>query len=415
MSLSVHPSVGWSVCHKRAGIFISIFLSHNLFNYLRRIEVWKRKLKAFLSEFDVRLWISSGILVETLFFLIFNILWLTGDVFMDIITCNKFFQDGQTKWGAANLFFIFNPFFLRFFTCFLEAIKTGSSRNVLTNILEILTSCKLIDILKEASLCLPFIQTYWSIHCWRQMKMQQIYLSKMSHLFRIHQDSTKAALYEAFGEAAPMLIFNLYIFLNTGYISWPQILSAITGTLTLSLTGVRVFFLYRSDSEVDANPILRLKLIVMPWMICNTASSIVLWTYITAYTHIYTFIALPFVFAVILGVTLAFLQSNQQGDSKSFTSVEASLISTFLPCVVGNHESFFIRQMIGTNLGKISMLSCIWAVNAISKNVFYQPLVACISRATNSSHGSSEVFCDSLSTCFCSTTCEEDDILYKTR
>ena len=251
-------------------------------------------MKNFFMGFNLKLWWEKGVFKDIFLFLVFNIILLTLDVFLDIKTCGQFFLSGDILWATLNMYMIFNPFILRFISNFVIELKTEESWFAK---IKMMFSCdKILEMTMKSSSCLPIVQTIENIRHWQEMKIQKIFLTKAKAIFGIQRKSIINSMFESFAEGAPCLILNLYILCVTGYMSETQIISVVVGVTALSLTAVKIFFLYRSEDEVEVEPGWRLILLTIFPMMINTIASILLWTYISAHMGGYVVIAVLVVF-----------------------------------------------------------------------------------------------------------------------
>jgi hypothetical protein len=380
-------------------------------------------------------------------FLVFNILVLTSDVALDVFTCQEFFENGNTAWACINLFMIFNPFLLRSVFSFITEMKNDESKSLIKTIKEVFL---------KSSACLPLVQSFKNIQSWRRMKHQKIYLTNASQIFSLQGESIVNSMFETFAEGAPCQILNLYIFMLIGYMSRTQIISICLSVVSLSLTGVKLFFLYRAEDEVEVDPGWRLILLTIFPMMINTIASIILWTFIASHTGGYIALAILFVFLVnwiSIQCVTCYTQNTQNTENAqktqdterpeqplddqvfnfTFSDVETAMISTLLPCVVGAKKGVFMAQILATNLSKLGVLSCIWFLQWYTPEEYKYnpwflntPLVTCVTEGAfttepfcsdleNTTFQNGACYCSSLQSCFCGFGCPDVQINLKKR
>ena len=392
---------------------------------------WRRPLNY------VFLWIKKGVWKEILIFLVFNILLLTSDVAFDILTCKEFFENGNTAWAYINLFMIFNPFLLRSVFLFIAEMKNGESKSLIKTIKEVFLT---------SSACLPLVQTIRNIQRWhqliRQLILQKIYSTEASKIFRFQGTSIVNSMFETFAEGAPCQILNLYIFMLIGYMSRTQIISICLSIVSLSITGVKLFFFYRAEYEIEVDPGWRLILLTIFPMMINTIASIISWTFIASHTGGYIVLAILFVFFVNW-ISIQCVKCNTQNTQNTENAqntqdterpeqlldelflVWTAMISTLLPCVVGAKKGVFMAQILATNLSKLGVLSCIWFLqwytpeeNKYNHWFLNTPLVTCVTEGVfttepfcsdleNTTFQNGPCYCSSLQSCFCGFSCPE--------
>ena len=402
-----------------------------------------RVMKNFFLGLNLKLWWEKGVFKDIFLFLVFNIILLTIDVILDIKTCIQFFLSGNILWAMLNFYMIFNPFILRFFSNFVIKLTTEKRRSSKMKIMSF--SCKIWETIEKSYSCLPLFQTIKNIKSWQEMKTQKIYLTRAKAIFGIQCESIVNSIFEAFGEGAPCQILNLYIFLATGYMSETQIISVVVGAVSLSLTSIKIFFLYRSEDEVEVEPGWRLILLTIFPMMINTVASILLWTFIAAHTGGYVVFVVLVVFvlnwASIQLATLSYKKEIIQGSETfenevsdidggdreeevfnfTFTNLEVAMISTLLPCVVGKTRGIYVSQLLCTNISKLVILSCIWYLQWYIPTEHWflnTSLVTCIDQMNDTEYllcterkinatNSNPCICGSLQNCFCGYSCSE--------
>ena len=380
-------------------------------------------------------WMEKGVIGKIGLFFFFNIILLTLDVLFDILTCHQFIMDGYIHWGMINLCMIFCPFVLRLIFGFVNELKyVDSSKYPTLYRKSIFVSCYSIEKICLTSLeCLPLFQTIHNVRKWQKMKYQALFLSDNKILFELQTTTIMNAMIETFAEGAPCQIINLYIFMMTGYMTVTQIISVCLGIFSLSTTGVKIFLLYRAEDEIEVDPGMRLTFLILPCMIINTAASILLWTYLAAYTKGYIVIVILVVFLMNwISITCAKKTKHQPqlndqlSDKKvynfSFSDVETAMISTLLPCVVGTNRSVFMSQLLATNISKLCILCFIWfRWDALSLNT---PLVTCVNMNASELYcaepnvtNSKDEYqcCTSIQSCFCGYNCDASQLGQKIR
>ena len=397
-----------------------------------------QKTKSFISGFHLNpsVWMEKGVIVKIGLFLFFNIILLTLDVLFDILTCHQFIMDGYIHWGMINLCMIFCPFVLRLIFGFVNELKYVDSSKYPTLCLKstgiMFSFNRIKKIFLSAFECFPLYQTFHNVQKWQKMKYQALFSNNNKILFGIQTTTIMNAMIETFAEGAPCQIINLYIFMMTGYMTRIQIWSVCLGIFSLSWTGV-IFLLYRAEDEIEVDPGMRLTFLILPCMIINTAASILLWTYLAAYTKGYIVIVILVVFLMNwIFITCAKKTKHQPqlndqlSDEKvynfSFSDVETAMISTLLPCVVGTNRSVFMSQLLATNISKICILCFIWfRWDALSLNT---PLVTCVNMNASELYcaepnvtNSKDEYkcCTSIQSCFCGYNCDESQIGQKIR
>ena len=134
---------------------------------------------------------------------------------LDLKTSLQFYRDGEPRWALINTCSVFMPFVFRFIS-FIEEFKRNGSK------FRCLGTQKA---LRKAGLCLPFVKTYHAVSRLRKMREQAVFLTSATKLNKVMKENSQSAIFEAFLEAAPCQILNIYIFLVTGTIMQTQVAS----------------------------------------------------------------------------------------------------------------------------------------------------------------------------------------------
>ena len=343
--------------------------------------------------FDLKKMKETGGLLDLALFLIADIILLTLDVFLDLSTTLEFYTEGYVNFAAISFAFIFLPFCIRFLMALNKTTKMGLSQLSL--------------LLWRACHSLPVVQTYQAVLRFIVMWEQSVFTTSAMMVNSIKEENAIAAIYEGCLEAAPSQIFNLYLILVTGSFTPAQLASMITSLLTLSLTGERVYFLYRTKQTKDVNPHWRLKLIVLPCMILNVLSNSILWALLAANAGLGVVVCIGFTITVIWAAARCSNSLVSTWDMFESTAQVATL-TTWVPSAIGASRRMFLSLAVSSYATKsFLVLLFIWLRHVRAPFLSSPPLMSCISRSSIKGNESiSASLCYSLTECFCGFYCE---------
>ena len=338
---------------------------------------------------------------------LFEVILVTSDVFLDFQTFRQFLEEGNEKWAYTNLSFMFIPFVIRIITSSIEEFKKPTKKPWL--------------ILYKSCQSLPFVQTGFAIHRLHRLKEQLVLTTNPKELLKIYQNSARSKIYESYGEAAPSQVLNLTIFFLRGSITETQIFSLCTSYLSLSLTGVTVFYLFRNKQEVEANPPLPLLVITLIPMLLNTAASTILWSILSAYTNVFIIPCLVMVFLITYGSLIIANYFDKTNKADSIYSIfEISLVNTWQPTAIGKYRHTLVVSAIASYGTRLLFIICLWLtdtqdnlsamVSSIINHQWNPPLLTCITRESFGSLAIPEKYnstCSNISSCFCGIACEK--------
>ena len=342
----------------------------------------------------------------------------------DILTFFEFIDDGNNKWAKANLGFIFLPSVLRFFTSMFQEISRKpkqddveiASTNIRATEKEKSICMRVLTIPLEMIKALPGLQTLFAIKRFFTLRDQLVHTSDPAKLEETFKESAQLKVYEAFAEAGPTQVLNMYIFLLTGNISELQILSMVFSTLSLSMSGTANFFLFRNKQEEDAKPSFPFVVLTFIPMLLNTIASALLWSILASFSSGLIYLSIGLVFAVTfvsLKIHDCFMKSKK--IQTNHTIAELAIINTFQPTGVGKHSSMFITAAIASYGTRLILIIFLWIFQSYQLNhilglgyVWTPPLITCITNETFLLYFNltKTQTCDNLQTCFCWTSCE---------
>ena len=300
---------------------------------------------------------------------------------------------------------MFIPFALRIVTSSIDEFRKQETKVL-----------KLINILYKSCQSLPLLQTVFAIKRFIKLKEQFVFTTNPKELLKTFQDSTRYKTYEGLGEAAPSQILNLTIFFLRGSITETQILSLCTSYLSLSLTSVSVFYLFRTKQEVEANPPLPLMLITLFPMLLNTAASMILWSILSAYANVFIIPCLLVIFLATYGSLKIASYFDKTEAETIYSLIEISLINTWQPIAIGKRKHTLAISAIVSYGTRMVIIICFWLTdirNNLSSMVnhqWYPPLLTCITRESFGSLAIPEKYnstCSNISSCFCGIACEK--------
>ena len=192
--------------------------------------------------------------------LVFNV-FLNG---FDIYTDNKFaihlFLLGHFQWGAWTLVFVFTPFLIKLCELARDSWKEGKAP----------TGTQWFKVFLHLPLLAPFVNLLFDI---RFMFLDFEKRKNDSQIETILKVSGLTSLYESFGEAGPQLVLQSHIFACTGQISTTQKVTSITSLMSLTWSASRAFFIMRDPDHADADPSLKMVLLIVLPMLCLVLSS----------------------------------------------------------------------------------------------------------------------------------------------
>ena len=148
-------------------VYSTICKFRNIFFRDSWMDSFQHRMKNFFMGFNLQEWWNKGALASILLFLVFNIILLSTDVFLDIITCVQFFISGDILWALINLYMIFNPFILRFLSNFVAELK--AEKTWWSNLKILFSWDKIKHLIVKSSPCLPIVQTIENLTRMRQM------------------------------------------------------------------------------------------------------------------------------------------------------------------------------------------------------------------------------------------------------
>ena len=381
-----------------------------LYIHLIIITVFSTWFKLFqnpvlLTWHDFKALFQAGGWFPLVKYALFDIALLTSDVFLDFSTFFDFLAEGNEKWAYSNLSFMFIPFVLRIVTSSIDEFRKQETKVL-----------KLINILYKSCQSLPLLQTVFAIKRFIKLKEQFVFTTNPKELLKTFQDSTRYKTYEGLGEAAPSQILNLTIFFLRGSITETQILSLCTSYLSLSLTSVSVFYLFRTKQEVEANPPLPLMLITLFPMLLNTAASMILWSILSAYANVFIIPCLLVIFLATYGSLKIASYFDKTEAESIYSLIEISLINTWQPIAIGKHKHTLAISAIVSYGTRMVFIICFWLTdirNNLSSMVnhqWYPPLLTCITRESFGSVSIPEKYnstCYNISSCFCGIACDK--------
>ena len=322
----------------------------------------------------VPLWRGGGLL-KLLKYLLFDVFLWTADVVTDILTFIEFFQNGNTKWAYTNLSFIFLPFVIRLVTAIYDQFKGNQEIRIE----------KLKEVVLASIKALPIIQTIFSIRRFFVLKDQLLHTSDPSQLNQTYRESAHLKVFEAFAEAGPSQILNVYIFFVTGSLTWTQGLSLFTGFLSLSMSSLTVYYLFRSKKEEDPNPSIPLLLMPMLPMLVNTVASTLLWAIVASFG---SFLIMPSIILVFVTIYTSLLVKHRfvaepKDTGSNYSRHEVALLNTFQPVAVGNHGYTLVISAVASYGARLFMILLLWIFQAyrLHNNTEFSPtapLLTCV-------------------------------------
>ena len=263
--------------------------------------------------------------------------------------------------------------------------------------------------------CLPVLQTFFNIRRFFILKDQLVHTSDPAKMRNTLKDSAKLRIYEAVAEAGPTQVLNTYIFFMTGSLTTTQTVSLASSFISLSMSGVAVFYLYRSPKEEDANPHFLLVVLTLLPMLLNTVASTLLWAMIAAFGN---FLIVPCVLLVI-GVTYAALAirdyfSDFDGKESLYSRLEIAVLNAYQPVAVGGHKFTLVISAVATFGTRLILIIILWTCQAYSwkhtlgLRLKWSPsLLTCVEpNSTAYLEANKTNTCNSTSSCFCGTSCE---------
>ena len=347
----------------------------------------------------VPLWRGGGLL-KLLKYLLFDVFLLTADVVTDILTFIEFFQNGNTKWAYTNLSFIFLPFVIRLVTAIYDQFKGNQEIRIE----------KLKEVVLASIKALPIIQTIFSIRRFFVLKDQLLHTSDPSQLNQTYRESAHLKVFEAFAEAGPSQILNIYIFFVTGSLTWTQGLSLFTGFLSLSMSSLTVYYLIRSKKEEDPNPSIPLLLMPMLPMLVNTVASTLLWAILASFGSI---LIVPSIFLVFVATYTSLVFKNRfiavpEDTGSNYSRHEVALLNTFQPVAVGNHGYTLAISAVASYGARLVLIFLLWISQAyrLFTNTEFSstaPLLTCVPEdyfRTNQAKANLSNSCTTLGNCF---------------
>ena len=324
-------------------------------------------------------------------FLVLDIFLTTLDVILDVSTSYQFYKNDETHWCLMNLCFMVMPSLGMFVTVFFEEFKNNGSK---------FSYGILNKALMRALLSLPFIQTFRAIRRFKEMREQAVFLTSAENLNKIKKENAEAAIFEAFLEAAPSQVLNIFIFLVTGAITETQVASTCTSVFSLSLAAERVYFHYRTEMDVD--PSWRLKLLVLPCMLLNIISNTILWSVLAANSNIGILYCMLFVFIMNFAM-LKTCNPLSSVELMQFSPFSVSLLSTWAPSTLGCGRRMFCSLAISSYTSKLFLIVVFWMLRWLDAPFLpYPPLTSC-----TSNNNISMAYCYSITECFCGFQCED--------
>ena len=347
----------------------------------------------------VPLWRGGGLL-KLLKYLLFDVVLLTADVVTDILTFIEFLQNGNTKWAYTNLSFIFLPFVIRLVTATYDQFKGNQEIRIE----------KLKEVVLASIKALPIIQTIFSIRRFFVLKDQLLHTSDPSQLNQTYRESAHLKVFEAFAEAGPSQILNVYIFFVTGSLTWTQGLSLFTGFLSLSMSSLTVYYLIRSKKEEDPNPSIPLLLMPMLPMLVNTVASTLLWAILASFGSI---LIVPSIFMVFVATYTSLLFKNRfiaepEDTGSNYSRHEVALLNTFQPVAVGNHGYTLAISAVASYGARLVLILLLWISQAyrLFTNTEFSPtapLLTCVPEdyfRANQAKANLSNTCTTLGNCF---------------
>ena len=325
----------------------------------------------------VPLWRGGG-MFKLLKYLVFDVVLLTADVVTDILTFNEFLNNGNPKWAYTNLSFIFLPSIIRLMTTTYEQFKCNQEVKMEKNE-------KVKEVVLASIKALPIIQTIFSIRRFFVLKNQLLHTSDPSQLNKTYRESAHLKVFEAFAEAGPSQILNIYIFLVTGSLTWTQCLSLTTGFFSLSMSSLTVYYLFRSKKEEDPNPSIPLLLMPMLPMLVNTVASTLLWAIVASFG---SFLIIPSIILVFVTIYTSLLVKHcfvaePEDTGSNYSRHEVALLNTFQPVAVGNHGYTLVISAVASYGARLFMILLLWIFQAyrLHNNTEFSPtapLLTCV-------------------------------------
>ena len=320
----------------------------------------------------------GGGLFKLLKYFLFDVVLMTADVVTDILTFIEFLNNGNTKWAYTNLSFIFLPSVIRLVTTTYEQSKGNLEIKIKKNE-------KVKEVMLASIKALPIIQTIFSIRRFFVLKDQLLHTSDPSQLNKTYRESAQLKVFEAFAEAGPSQVLNVYIFLVTGCLTWTQGLSITTGFLSLSMSSLTVYYLFRSKKEEDPNPSIPLLLMPLLPMIVNTVASTLLWAIVASFGSI---LIVPSIFLVFVSTYTSLLFKNRfiaepEDTEINYSRYEVALLNTFQPVAVGNHSNTLAISAVASYGARLVLILLLWIFQAyrLHTNTEFSstaPLLTCV-------------------------------------
>ena len=293
-------------------------------------------------HFDILQLKKKGGWLDLLLFLGFDIVFITVDVGLDILTSIQFFMEENPFWGSFNVCFIFFPALMRFIVRFAEDFSAKKA-------------------VKKSVLCLPFVQTWHAINRFTELREQSVFLTSVKKLTSVKRESALCTIYEGFLEASSSQVLIMSIFFMSGMEGMTnlRIASICTSIIALSLTAERVFFMFRSVMDTDNDPSWRLKLLVFPCMLLNIFSSTVLWSLIAA--NVKSGIVYCVLFSWVFNWSILKSCNSAISTKILFSSpLLIALLTTLAPSAFGADRKMFMSMVLSSYSSKMIMFMVIY-------------------------------------------------------
>ena len=190
----------------------------------------------------------------------FNVFLNGFDIYTDIKFAIDLFLLGHFQWGAWTLVFVFTPFLIKLCELARDSWKKGKA----------LTGTQWFKVFLHLPLLAPFVNLFLAI---RFMLLDFEKPENDSQIEAILKVSGLTSLYESFGEAGPQLVLQSHIFACTGQISTTQKVTSITSLMSLTWSASRAFFIMRDPDHADADPSLKMVLLIvlpMLWLVLSS-------------------------------------------------------------------------------------------------------------------------------------------------
>ena len=237
-------------------------------------------------------------------FLLMNCLVNLVDMISDLVTFVYLWDFNQPHWALLTLFWMFAPFLLHLA---IYLVKVCNKMFVAAGWSGWGTKHSKEAKFKEVLIHLPFVTPIRNFGIFVKLCNLGYPYHKDEHseeVEALQTDVARVSLYENFCEAGPQSVTQCVIFLCTGHISIVQIVSIFLSLVTLTWGASRAYFIQRVKDEADPDPNFGMVILrIFPFMLVTVANSLVMWVLIGGFLGGFTFVTLVANFCLVLLLT----------------------------------------------------------------------------------------------------------------